>query len=140
MLRTVSLLLPAIVPSWRFFDVIAPSPRIEFRRLATAEDDSVAWQEFRPRPAHVSLAQMAMRLFWNPGWNESLFLVSCAERLLDEQTDHSREEIFNRIGTGIAPEERNSFLQFRLVVVSRKGDVIEKDVAYISEARNIAAP
>ena len=27
------LLLPALIPSWSFFDVIAPSPRIEYALL-----------------------------------------------------------------------------------------------------------
>lgn len=29
-LNSFRLLLPAIVPSWRFFDEIAPSPRVEY--------------------------------------------------------------------------------------------------------------
>ena len=33
MLQTVKLLLPALIPSWRFFSTIAPSPRIEFALL-----------------------------------------------------------------------------------------------------------
>lgn len=137
MLRTLQLLLPAIVPSWRFFDVIAPSPRIEFRRLRNPDDDGGVWQEFRPRPGHVPIAQMIGRLFWNPRWNESLFLVSCAERLLDEPTDHSRDEIFRRIAAGLAPDG-NGFLQFRLVVLSRRGDAIARDIAYVCEPRPLA--
>lgn len=137
MLRTLQLILPAVVPSWRFFDVIAPSPRIEYRRLRTPDDDSGAWWEFRPRPERVSLAQMIGRLFWNPQWNESLFLVSCAERLLDEPTDHSRDEIFRRIAKGLDPDE-NEFLQFRLVVLSRRGDAVVRDLAYASAPRRLA--
>jgi len=37
--------------------------------------------------------QMSGRMFWNPSWNESLFLVSCAERLLQNPTPHSEDEI-----------------------------------------------
>ena len=83
MLRPLALLLPALIPSWRFFDVIAPSPRIEFAML-TSPDSAAVWQAFRPRPARVALSTMLGRLFWNPRWNESLFLVSCAERLVDQ--------------------------------------------------------
>lgn len=137
MLRTLQLLLPAIVPSWRFFDVIAPSPRIEFRRLNAPDDAGAIWQEFRPRPAHLSAAQMFGRLFWNPRWNESLFLVSCAERLLDEPTDHSRDEIFRRIAAGLAPDG-NGVVQFRLVVLSRRGDAIVRDIAYVSAPKRLA--
>ena len=35
MLRTLKLLLPVLIPSWRFFDFIAPSPRIQFSLLKT---------------------------------------------------------------------------------------------------------
>jgi len=30
MLRTLQLLLPALIPSWEFFKAVAPSPRIEY--------------------------------------------------------------------------------------------------------------
>lgn len=134
MLRTFSLLLPAIVPSWRFFDVIAPSPRIEVRQPRAPEDDGAAWSEFRPRPAQVTPLQMIARLFWNPRWNETLFLVSCAERLIDEPTDHSRDEIFRRISAEVGPD---TLVQFRLVFLSRRGDAIEKDVRFVSDARRV---
>src|SRR5262245_54705619 len=98
MLHTLKLLLPALLPSWKFFDTIAPSPRIEFTLLRTPNDIPV-WQEFRPRPAHLTIRTMLQRLFWNPRWNESLFLVSCAERLMQHPTDHSRQELMHRITT-----------------------------------------
>jgi hypothetical protein len=135
MLRTLLLLLPAVVPSWRFFDVIAPSPRIEFRLLQAPDDAAGDWREFRPRPAHVSLRQMLGRLFWNPRWNESLFLVSCAERLLDEPTDHSSDEISRRIAFDFPGA--TGFLQFRLIVLSRREGAIVRDVAYVSESRRL---
>ena len=97
MLQTLKLLLPALIPSWRFFDTIAPSPRIEFALLKTARDASGRWQEFRPRPARLPISTMLKRMFWNPRWNESLFLVSCAERLMESPTEHSSQEILARI-------------------------------------------
>lgn len=139
MLRTIQLILPALIPSWRFFDVIAPSPRIEYRRLrARDDDDAEGWRAWRPRPAHVSLGTMLARLFWNPGWNESLFAVSCAERLLDEPTDQSRDEIFRRIASDLQATDRDGFLQFRLVVRARNGDAVTSDIAYVSERRSLA--
>ena len=70
MLRTLKLLLPALVPSWRFFDTIAPSPRIEYALLRNAEEppSSDDWREFRPRPARQSAIRMLGRLLWNPVW------------------------------------------------------------------------
>lgn len=147
MLQTLKLLLPALIPSWRFFDTIAPSPRIEFVLLKTKEqievDSSTHWQEFRPRPAHLPVTHMLKRMLWNPRWNESLFLVSCSERLMDEQSErknaHSRQEIFSRIKAEIERTEVNitqtPYLQFRLVFVLRNEGQLEKHITYLSTPR-----
>ncbi len=136
MLQTLKLLLPALIPSWRFFDTIAPSPRIEFTLLQSAQDASGRWQEFRPRPARLSIGSMLKRLFWNPRWNESLFLVSCAERLMASPTEHSSQEILTRIEAEL---ERKSidvsatpYLQFRLVFLSREGAQLQRQITFIS--------
>ncbi|MCG8491728.1 MAG: hypothetical protein MI743_08960 [Sneathiellales bacterium] len=130
------LLLPAVVPSWRFFDEIAPSPRVEYLLLGHEQEE---WLEFRPRPEKISIFKMLRRMVWNPTWNESLFLVSCAERLMAEPTDHSANEIFDRISRdlfvankGMAPAP---FLKFRLVFLYRVNGIIERHVTYQSEAR-----
>lgn len=136
MLRPLALLLPALIPSWNFFDVIAPSPRIEFARLAGPEDAARDWHEFRPRPQHVSPAAMLRRLFWNPRWNESLFVVSCAERLIDHPTPHSEDEIFRRIAAdlGAGPD----WLTFRLVFLSRDGEAITREALFEAAPRRLA--
>lgn len=129
MLQTLKLLLPALVPSWRFFDAVAPSPRIEIALLETEQSVATQWQVFRPRPAHLSLGSMIKRLFWNPEGNESLFLISCAERLMEHPTDHSVAEIHKRLETGIT----TPYFQFRLVFVNRR----DKDIAFISPVYRI---
>ena len=130
------LLLPAVIPSWRFFDVIAPSPRIEYVH-GRKTLDMAHWREFRPRPAEVSPQRMLLRLFWNPEWNESLYLVSCAERLLEHPTEHSGEEIFKRIRADLLrstePGASDDLIQFRLVLVCRGKDAIEREVVHVSE-------
>jgi hypothetical protein len=136
MLHTLKLLLPALIPSWRFFDVIAPSPRIEFRPAKTPEDTSADWQEFRPRPARLSMNAALQRMFWNPRWNESLFLVSCAERLINHPTEHSRQEIVKRLKNVLNTDA--SYLQFRLVFVSREGDRIQKEVWFTSAVHSLS--
>ena len=138
-MRTLSLFLPVVIPSWRFFDVIAPSPRIE---VAVFEDEEVRrWEEFRPRPQRLSVRQLLGRLVWNPGWNESLFLMSCAERLMqgEEEEAFAREEIFRRIqrhqGPGQGPLQP---IQFRLVFHMRDANAAEEvatHIAYISPIR-----
>lgn len=131
MLPTIKLLLPALLPSWRFFDAVGPSPRIEFR-LMTRPDADTPWQPFRPRPARLGPAQMARRLVWNPLWNETLFMVSCAERLLHHPTHHSLHEIQRRIAATLPPDPALPYLQIRLALISRHGAQITRDIAYTS--------
>jgi hypothetical protein len=131
------LLLPALIPSWNFFDAIAPSPRIEYALLASPDEPPAAWREARPKPRHVSLPAMLGRLVWNPRWNESLFLVSCAERLADAPTAHSEDEIFARIAAELPPDA-GPWLTFRLVFVHREGDEIVREATYLAEPRQIA--
>ncbi len=133
MLKTLKLLLPALIPSWRFFDAIAPSPRIEFGLMQTTQDMPAFWQEFRPRPAHLPVHAMLKRMVWNPRWNEYLFLTSCAERLMEYPTEHSRLEIANRIKNDLAPSNpATPYFQFRLVFVSRDGAQLNMHIAYTS--------
>jgi hypothetical protein len=137
MIATLRLLLPALIPSWRFFSAVAPSPRVEYALLPRPGARAKNWREFRSRPARLSLWQMLGRMLWNPVWNEQLFLVSCAERLMETPTAHSIDEIARRVSAGIpaapAGEAEPGYLQFRLVFVSREGAVILRDVEYTSE-------
>lgn len=138
MLQPLRLLLPALIPSWNFFDVIAPSPRVEYA-LTSAKDEAPAdWREFRPRPERVSVPTMLTRLIWNPRWNQTLFVVSCAERLVDDPTDHSQDEIFRRIAADLSPDaDAAPWLSFRLVFLSRAGEAIESEVLYQSAPRRL---
>lgn len=130
MLHGLKLLLPALIPSWRFFDTIAPSPRIEYA-LLNDPHAVAAWQEFRPRPVRLSFGKMLLRMVWNPRWNESLYLVSCAERLMANPTAHSELEIIERIKAENA-DASAPWLQFRLVFVSRQGEGTRKDITFTS--------
>jgi len=138
MLQPLKLLLPALIPSWNFFDVIAASPRIEYTVLS-APDAGGDWLEFRPRPQRVSLCAMLGRLFWNARWNETLFVVSCAERLLAAPTAHSEDEIFRRIAADLAGAPHEAWLRFRIALLSEEGNALTREIAFISDARPIAA-
>lgn len=139
MLKTFKLLLPALIPAWNFFDWIAPSPRIEYALQNSAEEAPQEWREFQPRPSSISFRATAARLFFNPRWNETLFLVSCAERIAGAPDDHSVSEIFDRIRadlirTAHAPCPAK-FLRFRIAYVSRRGDAIVREIRFVSPPR-----
>lgn len=143
MMTLFKLLLPALMPSWRFFKSVDPSPRIEFRLLAGASGPQTDWQEFRPRPPRLSPLAMAGRMLWNPRWNESLFLVSCAERLTLAPTTDSQREIQRRIAAelqrALPPGDLLPYLQFRLVFLDRAEDGrLVKAVTYLSEPHLMA--
>lgn len=79
---------------------------------------------------------MVFRLFWNPAWNESLFLVSCAERIQEKPTDHSINEIRQRILREIwrmPIDTTDKLLLFRLVFVHRDGANLSREIVFLSE-------
>lgn len=66
MLRPLQLLLPALILSWNFFDVIAASPRIEYA-LSDLPTGAPAFVDgLSAPPQTVSLPTMLKRLVWNP--------------------------------------------------------------------------
>ena len=143
MIQTLKLLLPALIPSWNFFDVIGASPRIENTLLQSADAAPSDWLEFRPRPGRIPLPAVLGRLFWNAWWNETMFVVSCAERLLDEppekSREHSQNEIFRRIAADLSDyfEWRGGWLQFRIALISEQEGTITREIAFVSDARHI---
>jgi len=145
-LNTLKLLLPALIPSWNFFDVIAPSPRIEFSLLNSDTDTPTKWHAFRPRPAQLSFRTMLKRMLWNPFWNETLFMMSCAERIMKNptQSHHSETEILNRIINETLKTKSNkpsspaTHLQFRLLTVQRDNEQLVTEINF--ESRIQALP
>ncbi|MEH3034976.1 MAG: hypothetical protein PGN23_00580 [Sphingomonas adhaesiva] len=136
-LAGLRLLLPAIVPSWRFFDAVGDSPRIDHAVVAGPDTPVVRWHTDDPRVRHLSPARMIRRLFWNPAWNDGLYRVSLAERLLtgdDPRTvAHSEREMIRRIARGLdaAPGD---WLRIRIRLVTRDSE----RVAYESGAVRVS--
>jgi hypothetical protein len=133
MLKTLSLILPVLLPSWRFFQTIEPSPRVQWALLSKGGGD---WQELRPRPMSVTALQMLVRLFWNAPRNDALFVVSCAERITENPTAHSINEITRRILEDLkhgAEGKTASAAQFRLVFISRDDTGICQDILFQSD-------
>lgn len=141
MITTLKLLLPIMIPSWRFFDEIAPSPRIEYCLLATPQAKPQDWHIFRPRPAHLSVKTMFKRMLWNPDWNDTLFTASCAERLManPESFDHSAQEITTRIQHDLADQsEKTPYFIFRLRFTYRAEDgEIKQVTTYQSDIEQV---
>ncbi|MEZ5660312.1 MAG: hypothetical protein R3E83_17790 [Burkholderiaceae bacterium] len=70
-------------------------------------------------------------------WNETLFMISCAERLLEAPDEHSCREIFRRIAADLPPDEDHGYLRFRLVQVCRTGHALERETRFVSEIRDL---
>lgn len=130
MLRTLSLVAPALFPSWRFFQAVEPSPRIEAAFLADP-GDAPEWRPVRPPPRRATLAATLASLFWNPRRNETLYLVSCAERIIEDGRAHAEREILARIRAD-APEADGLWLRFRLRTVRREGAALVQETAHLS--------
>jgi len=128
-------LLPALMPSWRFFDSVGPSPRIDYAWVDAA-GDARAWHAFRPRPARLSFPQMLARLLWNPRWNETLFVTRIAERLLEGDTALPPRELRHRLRLAHQRGELETAagprLRYRIRTVSRDAARIVDEVAYVS--------
>lgn len=130
-------LFPALLPSWRFFDYIGASPRLEFCLLQHAGDTPSQWLEFRPRPRQLTLMTQLRSLLWNPRGNEALYLLSSSEKLLQRQSIAAQMEIAQRMTVAFASGEiattaQHRFFVFRLLEVERDGDGLHTQVSFES--------
>ena len=140
--KMLKLILPVIFPSWRFFSSIGASPRIQFAFLQNESDNPQLWQEFRPLPERVSFVAGLRRLLWNPQWNETLYINTCAEHLFDESSPMRvpmrEQEIMRRVLAAVSrgeviPEHNAAFLLFRICTVIRDGNKIMQPVVFVSK-------
>ncbi|MGB0660249.1 MAG: hypothetical protein ACPGNV_08700 [Mangrovicoccus sp.] len=132
----MSLLLPALFPSWRFFRTIAPSPRVEYAWLSQPDAEPANWQPARPRPARLDFAMMLRRLLWNPKWNETLYWVSLSERVAHSASAHAADQLGQRLRrdlleNGSAPPQA-PFFTYRLIFISRQDGQLQREVIYSS--------
>lgn len=139
-------LLPALLPSWRFFDDIGPSPRLEVALLRYAADTPQQWLPFAPVAPRVGIGAMVRRLCWNPQRNEALFLLSCCERVLQHGSPVAQQQIATRIGHALASVDRalpcstppRCFV-FRICLVTREGDGLCSHQAFVSAPQPLPA-
>ncbi len=139
-MQTLKLLLPILIPSWRFFKEIAPSPRIEYRLLRSTTDEGL-WQRLELRPKKLTILQTIKSLFFNPYWNEALFITNCAEQLIINYTEFGEQEIAKRIISILERRQldlkSSPYLEFRIVFLSKHDSKLEENVLFTSEQRNI---
>lgn len=124
--RVVTLLLPALIPSWRFFKEVAPSPRIEGRIVGVH-----GWRMLHTRPETVGLFEGFLRLFWNRQWNSQLFFVSLTERFLAGASDASERLLLQEVTKRLSACAGQS-VAFRIWLVDRAGDDVIQEVVYES--------
>ncbi|MEL6998415.1 MAG: hypothetical protein AAFP68_09140, partial [Pseudomonadota bacterium] len=135
------LLLPALIPSWRFFPTVEASPRVQWT-LTTCDEHPTDWQEFRPRRNRRSITDAITLLVWNPRWNETLFLVSCAERIEVTAEPHAIAEIERRVLADLLRSgsvTHGQVFQFRLVFVDWKDGARREQVTLLSEPHMVSA-
>lgn len=136
---SLKLLLPVIFPSWRFFDEVKPSPRIEYRVKTNEMDNFSPWSEIYTRPKSLSLFDMLKRLFWNPDWNGYLYVTSCAEMFIETDNSFYQEEIAKRILQDLknkkSPHEMT--MQFRLIFIARNNEILDEHVLFTSSSYQI---
>ena len=124
MFGLIRLFLPILFPSWRFFEEIGPSPRIETRLV-----HETAWKPLDHLPNRLGPLTVLRRLFHAPEWNARLYLVSTAIRHAVEPTPHTQSTlealIAARLGT-------NRPFVFRIVFHVRDGDRIGVFIEYES--------
>jgi hypothetical protein len=86
---------------------------------------------------------MIRRIFWNPRWNESLYMATCAEKLLENFSHMHEDELLTRLGVAIANGETGdkiaapAWLIFRIVVFKRESELIVQQVGFISSPRRL---
>ncbi len=126
-------LLPALMPSWRFFDSVGPSPRLDYAWVDD-DGDAVTWHAFRPRPARLPFTRMLARLVWNPRGNETLFVTRVAERLLEGDDGFPLRELPWRLALACRRGELGvgTRLRYRVRVVARHEGRLVDEIAYVS--------
>lgn len=137
LLRLLHLWFPVVCPSWRFFNSIGPSPRLEYA-IGPAP---YQWQAFRPRPATLTLGQSLWQLLHNPQWNETLYLNTCCEHLLENPNTHWHLPIQQRLQRAcqlgeIQLPENTQQMRFRVAYYRRHQQQIQVEIGYTSPAFN----
>jgi hypothetical protein len=139
----LSLIFPIFFPSWRFFSEVDPSPRFLLAFLSKENDTPDTWQEFFLLPVKVTWLQSFVNLFWNPSWNQRLYLNSCAERLLNEYSLERENEIVARLLLAISNSSETlmsdaHYIIVRIDTLIRENKQITQTTQFISRPHALA--
>ncbi|MCH2165892.1 MAG: hypothetical protein MK098_14795 [Marinovum sp.] len=119
------LILPALIPSWRFFKDVAPSPRIK------ARIDGSEWREVQRRDERITVQLSSKHLFFNPNWNADLFLVSLSERLIATPNQERKARFDNALRAHLGLDKA-THLEWRLSLVDYHSGRIVQEVVFES--------
>jgi hypothetical protein len=135
-LQNIKILSPALFPSWRFFDTVVPAPRIEYRILQSPQKKPSRWEKLYPKPFQVSLLQKIISIFWNPRWNEYLFLINCVESFIKKPTKKNEVEVVKLIKAELARKSIKfndiSHFKFRLLLLFREDTKLKEHIHFES--------
>lgn len=120
-------LISALISNWQFFKESTLAPVIE------VNVDGADWQELSLRPKSQSFFDIVKSLFFNPHWNEALFIMDCAERLVLEKSQEDEDELTERIKLKLSTQNAKYF-EFRIIFISKD----QKEIVFNSDKKELS--
>lgn len=131
------LLLPILFPSWRFFRSIDPSPRIEYGYCESFNESPERWYPLSRIPDHFNFTSSILHLFFNPDWNQQLFMNTCAEHVFEAPNQRWENFIKKRILNDKKIVRKSlilekNIIQFRIKAIINNESQITSQIIFIS--------
>ena len=124
-MKTLTLFLSAIISSWQFFKEAAEAPVLEI----SFNDEN--WDVLSLRSDKRTFLGFLGGIFYNPKWNEALYIMDCAERLLTDISQRNIDELMDRVVLYLKSRNllNSSQLKYRLLY--------KNDVVFTSQVREL---
>ena len=105
-----------MISSWQFFKEVTPKLEIEF----SWNDDARNWQVLKLRAQNLSTIELIKSVFFNPQWNEALYIMDCAERLIMNPSQERINQLKERIQMQLEKQgfdlSQKTELDFKVIV------------------------
>lgn len=88
---------PVLVPSWRFFDTIAASPRLQYSPCDETGGPQGPWTEVLVSRPTRSTRDVLTELFFSPARNDALYLADCCDRVVEDGSRAAYDAVAARI-------------------------------------------